>query len=383
MTQPAQAATSPLVEAGLFRPPVLPPDLDTPALVADAEVVVRNVRQMQRAMDERRILLRPHVKTHKSVALARMQLEAGAHGITVGTLGEAEVFVEAGIQDVFLAYPLWASAPKTSRLRTLLERVDLLVGVDGVEAAEVLGEAMRGAGRRLRVSIEIDSGEGRTGVLPADAGVVAIAADRADLEVVGIFTHGGHSYRTPGSADAAADDEVHALERAQASLVRVGFEARIVSAGSTPTALRSARDPINEERPGSYVFGDRQQVALGGCEPADVGLFLAATVVSCSSDGRRIALDAGAKTLSRDRKPWMLGYGLLPAYPDAVLSELYDYHAVVDLPPDGSARPTAGEVVAVVPNHVCPVVNLFDTITVVGNGAISDAWRVDAQSRSR
>jgi D-serine deaminase-like pyridoxal phosphate-dependent protein len=382
MVKPMRGAISSRHEADPFVRPSFPSDLDTPALVADADVVERNIGQMQRSMDEHGVLLRPHVKTHKSVALARLQLEAGAIGITVGTLGEAEVFAEAGISDLFLAYPLWVSPPKAERLRSLLERVDLLVGVDGVEAAEVLGRAMRGAERRLRISIEVDSGEARTGAPPDEAGVVAVAAERAGLDVAGVFTHGGHSYRSPGSAAAAADDEVRALERALASLMQAGVEAKSVSAGSTPTAHRSAREPVTEERPGSYVFGDRQQAALGGCVPADVGLWIAATVVSRSPDGHRVALDAGAKTLSRDRKSWMIGYGLLPAYPDAVVSELYDYHAVVDLPPDGSARPVVGEVVAIVPNHVCPVVNLFDAITVVRNGTTVGAWRVDAQSRS-
>jgi D-serine deaminase-like pyridoxal phosphate-dependent protein len=367
--------------APAFPAPELPPDLDTPALVADAVVVEQNVTRMQRTMDERNVSLRPHAKTHKCLAVAQMQLEAGASGITVGTLGEAEVFAQGGIGDLFLAYPMWASGPKVDRLHALLDRVDLLVGVDNVDAARMLGRVAREAGRRVRVSIEVDSGERRSGTTPELAGDVATAAGGAGLEVIGVFTHGGHTYRQPGSADQAADDEIHALSRAKDSVLAAGFDVQVVSAGSTPTAHLSAREPITEERPGTYVFGDRQQVALGGCDPADIGLFVAATVVSRSPDGGRVVLDAGAKALARDRKPWVPGYAFVPAYPDAVVSELYDYHAVAEIP-DGVASPDIGEIVAVVPNHVCPVVNLFERITVLRHGAITDTWAVDARARS-
>jgi D-serine deaminase-like pyridoxal phosphate-dependent protein len=152
-----------------------------------------------------------------------------------------------------------------------------------------------------------------------------------------------------------------------------------VSAGSTPTALLSARGPVTEERAGTYVFGDRQQAMLGGCSPADVGLVVVATVVSADAD--RAVLDCGAKTLSKDRRPWMRGHGEIPGYPGGIITDLFDYHAMVEFP-DGTPRPRLGEQVAVVPNHVCPVVNLFDHIDVVQGGSIVQRWTVDAGRRS-
>jgi D-serine deaminase-like pyridoxal phosphate-dependent protein len=358
--------------------PTVPTGLDTPCVVVDMDVVRSNIQSMQRAMDVRGVALRPHAKTHKSVPVARMQLEAGAIGLTVGTLGEAEVFAEAGVEDLFVAYPVWLSGSKADRLRRIMDRTRLTVGVESADGAVRLGDALRGADP-LRVLVEIDSGEHRTGVQPAEAVEVAAAAQRAGLRVAGVFTHGGHSYAEPGGADRAAGDEVDALELAAKSLHDAGFVVETVSAGSTPTAVRSARSIITEERPGTYVFGDRQQIELGVVTPGAIGLFVAATVVS--SRGGHVVLDAGAKSLSKDRKPWMTGYGVVPAYPGLVLHELYDYHGVGQVEPGGAA-PVVGERVAVIPNHVCPVVNLVDNLEVVQAGSVVGRWDVDARGRS-
>ena len=239
--------------------------------------------------------------------------------------------------------------------------------------------ALRGVGRPLSVVVEIDSGEHRTGAEPAEAGEVAQAASAAGLDVRGLFTHGGHSYVEPGAAGGAAEDEVSSLDVAVASLREAGFEPGVVSAGSTPTATLSARGLVTEERPGTYIFGDRQQVALGGCRPDQVGLFVAATVVSVGSDS--VVLDCGAKTLSKDRKDWMQGHGLIVGYPDLVIADLYDYHGVIRGPAK-SDRPRLGEQVLVLPNHACPVVNLFPHIAVLEGGRVVDRWMVDAQARS-
>ncbi len=196
--------------------PPLPSGLDTPGLVVFVDRVRDNIERLQRDLDARGIALRPHVKTHKSVRIARMQLEAGASGLTVGTLGEAEVLASAGLRDLFLAYPLWADGPKAGRLRAVHESADLAVGVDSADAAERLAAAVDGTRRPFRVLIEVDSGGHRTGVAsPGEAVEVARAAAAAGLVVEGVFTHGGHSYR-PAAAGAAGLDEVASLEAAAA-----------------------------------------------------------------------------------------------------------------------------------------------------------------------
>jgi D-serine deaminase-like pyridoxal phosphate-dependent protein len=326
-------------------------------------------------MDARGVALRPHAKTHKSVAVGRLQVEAGARGLTVGTLGEVEVFAEGDLTDLFLAYPLWVDDGKARRLRAAADRCRLRVGVDSVEGATRLGRAAEGS--LEGVLVEIDSGGHRTGVPPDEVVAVARAADAAGLRVLGVFTHGGHGY-APDAAEGAADDEVRALSEAAAALQAAGFDAPVRSAGSTPTAIGSARDGVTEERPGTYVYGDRQQVALGACRPERVGLVVVATVVSVAPG--RFVLDSGAKTLTKDGRPWLAGSGWLPRYPGVVVRSLSDYHAVCDTE-DGQV-PVLGERVVVVPNHVCPVVDLFDTMWVAEVDRVMDRWPIDARGRS-
>jgi D-serine deaminase-like pyridoxal phosphate-dependent protein len=360
--------------------PSIPPGLDTPALVIDLDVVERNIGRLQIALDERGVRLRPHVKTHKIVAIARMQIEAGARGITVGTLGEAEVMADGGIDDIFVAYPVWASAPKAARLRRLNERIHLAVGVDSEAGARQLASALEGATRSLPVLVEIDSGGARTGVREPEAAVrVARAARLAGLDVRGVFTHGGHSYRDADAPTGAARDEVSALTAAAEALTGDGFDVETVSAGSTPTRLLSATGAVKEIRAGTYVLGDRTQLALDG--PADgLALYVAATVVSHPA-ADRVVVDAGAKSLTKDRADYLEGFGLVPALPDAIVERLYDYHGVIVLAA-GAAAPALGEVLAIVPNHVCPVVDLFDRAVIVRGGRVIDQWRVDARGRS-
>jgi len=361
--------------------PSIPGQLETPAVWVDLDVVEANIARLQRLADERGVALRPHAKTHKSLRVGDLQRSAGARGLTVGTLGEAEVFAEAGFEDLFVAYPVWGGGARAQRLRELHDRIELRVGIDSAEGAESLALAVQGASRPLRVLVEVDSGGHRTGVEPGSAGRLAAQAEQAGLEVLGIFTHGGHAYAGADAVEAAADDEVAALSVAAEALTREGIEPRVMSAGSTPTVRGSARPPVNEERPGTYVYNDRIQVRLGSCQPDQVGLFVAATVVSTSVPGQFV-LDAGAKALGRDTAPGAPGLGgYLPAWPEAEITRLNDYHGVVTLSAD-SPRPAVGELVAILPNHVCPVVNLHAEFVVCRDGEPLERWAVDARGRS-
>jgi D-serine deaminase-like pyridoxal phosphate-dependent protein len=361
--------------------PVLPRDLDTPYLVVDLDVVEANATRLATALAARGIALRPHVKTHKSVGLARIQLERGAAGLTVGTLGEAEVFAAAGLTDLLLAYPIWAVGPKAARLRAVHETASLVVGVDSVAGAERLAAAVAGTGRPLHALVELDPGNRRTGVANAEVAVaVAQAAVKLDLVVDGVFTHGGHSYAGAEARSAAAADEVRVLGAAAAALRAAGLPCRVVSAGSTPTMLAAAVGEVTEIRAGTYLLGDRQQLLLGSIPASGLALHVAATVVSTAVAGQVVA-DAGAKALTKDRAAYVEGHGLLPAYPEAVIERLNDYHGIVRIPP-GTTAPHLGEVVAIVPNHVCPVVDLYDSFVAVRGGAVVGRWPVDARGRS-
>jgi D-serine deaminase-like pyridoxal phosphate-dependent protein len=354
--------------------------IDTPAVVVDLDRVDARIAAMADTMRARGVRLRPHAKTHKSLAFGRRQLDAGAVGLTVPTIGEAEVFAAGGFDDLFIAYPVIAQGPKAERLRTLAERCSLSVGADSAVGLDALASALGGAAGRVSVVIEVDVGGGRTGVRPEDAGAIARHATGLGLTVAGVFTHGGHGYAGREERVAAATDEVEGLARAAESLRAEGIEPTVVSAGSTPTAELSAQGPITEERPGTYIFGDRQQAFLTARPLDDTALFVASTVVSHGSGGGFV-VDAGAKILGKDVAPYLAGHGSIVGYPDAVIERVNDHHGVVALPAS-AARPTIGDVVWIAPNHVCPVVNLVDEYVIAQDGRVVDRWPVDARGRN-
>ena len=359
--------------------PSLPDGLETPCAVVDLDRLERNIARMQALADEAGVALRPHVKTHKSVKVAALQLAAGARGLTVGTVGEAEVFADAGVDDLFLAYTVWSSDGKGRRLRDLHERVALRVGVDSPEGAEALGRALSGSTRPLDVLIELDSGGHRAGVRPEQAADVARAADRAGLRTIGVYTHGGHAYAAAEAVAPAAADEVAAVSRAAEVLRGAGFELSVLSVGSTPTASLPAPAPVTEIRPGTYAYQDRGQVWLGSCAPDDIAFWVATTVTSLAVPGQAI-VDAGAKAFARDTLRVAPGLGLLPTMP-GILRAVNDYHGYVD--PLEAGRGHLGEVLPIAPNHVCPVVDHHAETVVVRAGQVVDVWPIDARGRSR
>jgi D-serine deaminase-like pyridoxal phosphate-dependent protein len=345
---------------------------DTPYLAVDREVLERNLAAMADRTAALGIALRPHAKTHKCLPIARRQLELGASGLTVATVGEAEVFADAGVADLFIAYPVWAAGARAHRLRAVAERVALRVGIDSAEGAAALAPVL--AGTAAGVLVEIDSGQHRSGVPPERAVEVARAAQRAGLTVHGTFTFPGHGYG-PGSRAAAAADEARSLATAAAGLRGAGFGCTVLSGGCTPTATLSDQDVVTEIRPGVYPFHDAQQVELGVCDWSEVALTAVATVVSAAAD--RVVLDAGSKVLGADRPGWASGFGRLPDHPEARISALSEHHATVEFP--GGAGPLRhGDRVRVAPNHVCAAVNLAAEL-VVFDDVGAERWPVAAR----
>ena len=357
----------------------LPDGIDTPTVVVDVDALEHNITSWAARLRDRGVGLRPHTKTSKCLQVIERQVQAGLVGLTVATLGEAEVLADAGFTELFQAFPLWAGRPDVAhRLRALHDRTSLMIGVESVESAAALGAAVRGSDRPLRVLVELDPGLHRSGVSPGHAVTIARAAADAGLEVHGAFTFGGHGYSTCDAPAGAGDDEVRTLAQAAELLRDAGFEPTVLSAGSTPTALHSARPPVTDERPGTYVFHDAQQVQLGTAAMDEVALVVAATVVASHGDGRFV-LDAGSKALAADKPAIVRGHGMLPEYPDAELRSLSEHHCVAWT--DGP-RPRVGDVVAVVPNHCCVVVNLVDRLTVVQRGQVVDHWAVASRGRN-
>jgi D-serine deaminase-like pyridoxal phosphate-dependent protein len=340
----------------------------TPYVVIDTDVLDANIAGMQAFCDARGIALRPHAKTHKTLEIARRQLAAGAVGLTVATVGEAEVFAgtvaEAGA-DLLVAYPV---AVPAERLRALGRRVRVVVGVDSTAGVDRALEA--GVG----VSVEVDSGLRRSGVEPGTAGALASYAAARDVQVVGVFTFPGHGYATGAGAARAAADEARALREAAASMEAAGVPCPVRSGGCTPTAHHADASVVTELRPGVYALQDSQQVALGVTAPDGVALRIRATVVSTAVEGQ-VVLDAGAKVLGMDRPSYVPGHGTLPAFPHATLERIWEHHGVVSL--NGRPGPALGERVDVVPNHVCATVNLVEELW-----AGDERWAVAARGRN-
>lgn len=345
--------------------------IETPAVVVDRDVLERNIARVAEFTQDRGVALRPHAKTHKIPEIAALQLAAGAVGLTVATIGEAEVFVVHGASDVFIAYPLWLSEAKAARLRRLADRARVSFGVDSVAAARHAGSLVPGA----EVLVEVDSGHHRSGVLPEEAGLVAAAARDAGLIVTGAFTFPGHAYG-PGAATPAAEQERTALLDARAALEAAGIDVQVLSGGSTPSLTATREGGVTEVRPGVSVLGDAQQWELGHATPDQIALTVVATVVSVREGV--VILDAGSKILGADRAAWATGHGRLLDHPEARITALSEHHATVA----GEGLPGLGEIVRVVPNHVCTVVNLVDSVTVVRDGVVEGEWVVVARGRN-
>jgi len=363
----------------------IPPEIDTPDIMIDLDILERNIARMAAAVGEKGLILRPHAKTHKIAEIAARQMAAGAAGLTVATIGEAEVFADAGIDDMFIAYPLWTSPQKAERLRRLAATATIAVGVDSAAGATMMGASLGQTAGSVSVLVEIDSGHHRSGVSPDAAGAVAEAASRAGLQVAGVFTFPGHSY-APGMPAEAAAQEQQALRQATKSLAAAGFEATRRSGGSTPTTLLTEGSAATEVRPGVYVFGDAQQLELGRCAVEDIALTVAATVVSHHETPpdtpARFIIDAGSKILGSDRPAWASGFGRLIDHLDARVTALSEHHATVEWP-FGTPAPPIGGRLRVAPNHVCLAINLVDDVAVTSNGALVDRWAVAARGKNR
>lgn len=353
---------------------------DTPAVLIDRSVLGRNLSQMARFATGAGLHLRPHAKTHKIIEIARAQLSAGATGLSVATIGEAEVFAEAGCRDLFIAYPLWPTPAKAERVAQLLAKgVTLSLGVDSSAAAT----AWKGTEfTDLGLMIELDSGHHRSGTPVSGVFEVAHAVLDAGRELRGLFTFPGHSY-APGQPATAARAEhdclLAAREQLQAAGIAVGD--LVLSGGSTPSATLTEAGAATEIRPGVYVFNDAQQLELGRCGWEDIALTVAATVVSRREDLNQVVLDAGSKVLGSDRPAWASGFARILDTPDARVSALSEHHATVSWPA-GEELPRLGSVLQVVPNHVCPVLNLVDEVLVLNGGQVVGTWAVAARGRN-
>ena len=344
----------------------------TPAVVIDLDVVERNIARVQALCDAAGVALRPHIKTHKSPALAAMQREAGARGITCQKVGEAEVMAEAGLDDILIAYNILGEQ-KLGRLGALLGRAKVTVAADNPTVVEGLPRAAEIAGRTLDVVVECDTGRKRAGVATAGE-AVALAKDvasRPGLSFAGFLVY------PPESAVA----ETQAFLDAATEGVRAeGLAPRVVSSGGTPNLANLGKvRGVTEHRAGTYIFNDRMMMRCGAATLDDCALNVISTVVSRAAPERGI-LDAGSKTLTADPGGGLDGHGLVLEHPQAKIARFAEEHGFLDLSACND-RPKVGDVVRIVPNHVCVVVNMVDRLIAVRGHEIVGELPVAARGR--
>jgi len=362
------------------------PEIDTPALLFDLDVVEGNVAEMAAVTRAAGVGLRPHTKTHKSPELARMQRDAGAVGITVAKLGEAEVMVDGGLNDVLVAYPIVGDA-KLRRLRALLERARIRVSLDAVEVAEGIGTVGTELGTPVPVLVEVDTGLHRMGRPPGEpsADLAEAIARVPGVEVLGLLTHAGHAYAATDARELTRIAEREALDLLETAerCRKDGLELREISVGSTPTARLVAQvEGVTEIRPGTYIFNDVQQLRLGVATQDACGARILTTVVARPT-AERFLIDAGTKAFSGDggSGPPFPGRGVVVGRPDLILDFMNEEHGVGHL--TGAAPLAIGERLEVIPLHVCSAVNLFDEASVVRAGRVDRTIPIAARGRSQ
>lgn len=358
--------------------------LPTPCLLVDLDRLEANIQRMAVLARRQGVALRPHAKTHKSPAIARLQLAAGAVGITVAKVAEAEVFAAAGVTDLFIAYPV-IGADKAARVANLVRQgCRVTVGVESEAGARGLAAAALAAGVTIPVRVEVNTGLDRCGVAPAAAaGLARLVLGLPGLALDGIFTFRGASF--PGAAGRSPAELGREEGEVMAALARdmrqAGIPVGAVSAGSTPTGAHAAVAGVTEIRPGTYVFNDNMQVKWGSATPDQVALTVLATVVSRPA-ADVATVDAGSKVFCGDVHPeaaGLTGHGTLSDGQAGFVQRMNEEHGVVKL--GAGCDPPIGAKLRFVPNHVCTCVNLADELLGIRDGRVACIWPVAARGK--
>lgn len=344
--------------------------LSTPRPVIDEDCMKANIIRVQAYADANGLAFRPHIKTHKLPSVARLQVEAGARGINCQKITEAEVFADAGFEDILITFNI-LGADKLARLAALNARIAALTVVaDSRATVEGLSAHFAGS-KPLTVLVECDTGAGRCGVqTPQEAFELARAIDR----MPGLTFGGLLTYPKPGAAEAVEayfSEAVRLLEGA-------GIPCPVVSNAGTPSLFEGHRvTSATEYRAGTYVYNDRSMIRAGHCSEADCAMTILATVVSRPAPGRAV-IDAGVKTLTSDLMGFQ-DHGLVIGFPDAVIKALSEEHGVIDISACDDTFPAIGEKIQIIPNHTCVVTNMFDTMVFHRNGVVTAVEDVAAR----
>ena len=358
-------------------------EIDTPAMVVDLDIMEANLRRVADYACSHSLRLRPHTKTHKSIALAKRQLALGAAGLTVAKVSEAEVMLGAAPADVLVAFPVIGRA-KLERLAEVARKTRVTVALDSISAARQLSDAARAAQVTFGVLAEMDAGLGRVGVSPGRP-LVELAQSIArlpELEFEGVTFYPGHIKDLDETGLRALAQVGELVRSVLADFASAGMEVRIVSGGSTPTLFHSHEmEGLTEIRPGTYVFNDLNTVRSGGCRPEECAAYVLATVVSTARPGQMI-IDGGSKTFSSDRPVNVpdVTFGQVAEAPGARFHKMNEEHGFVDVT-RAEREFSVGDRVRVIPNHICVAMNLHERVYGVRGDAVEQVWTVDGRGK--
>jgi D-serine deaminase-like pyridoxal phosphate-dependent protein len=366
--------------------------IGTPALVLDVTKVDRNIERLKGRLTGLAVGFRPHVKTAKSIDVARRLFPQGQGPITVSTLAEADYFADAGFTDI--TYAVGLAPEKIARTRTLVGRgVDLSILIDSIEQARALADAAQDGEAMPAALIEIDCDGHRGGLVPEDPALLEIAKilREGGVELRGVLTHAGESYSARGGVGLpeAAEGERAAAVAAAEALRRGGHAAPVVSVGSTPTAHFAGNlDGVTEVRAGVFMFFDLVMLGIGVCAVGDIALSVLATVIGQRPEKGWILIDAGWMALSRDRgtqrHPIDQGYGLVcdidgTPWPNLIVDDASQEHGIIKVRPGSTAALPdlpIGSRVRILPNHACATGAQHEAYRVVESGSrtVSATW---------
>ncbi|MFH2002377.1 MAG: alanine racemase [Planctomycetota bacterium] len=358
--------------------------LKTPAFLIERDILERNIRKMTEKAQRLGVRLRPHVKTHKTVEIARLQTTGGTTGITVSTLAEARFFADAGFEDMIYAFPI--TPDKLDEATALTKAIkDFHIILDHEDTAHAVDLYAKNHGIRFSVFLKVDPGYHRAGVSGEDARSLALAATLHEARTIrfrGILTHGGHSYHcsNPDEIRAVAEEERMSLVRFAGALEARGIPCPVTSAGSTPTAMYGSRwEGVTELRPGNYVFFDQLQADIGTCGTDDCAASVLATVAGHYPERNQILVNAGALALSKDpgaaHRHDAASFGTLIENREMKVTSLSQEHGLVGSRAEIRFQDfPIGSRVRITPNHSCLAAALFPVYHVVDKGMVIDEW---------
>lgn len=362
--------------------------LETPSLLIDNDIALANIAMMQKKADSLGLKLRPHIKTHRMPYFAKLQMEAGACGIACAKIGEAEVMADNGIGDIFIANEV-IGEDKYERLKALHRRVHVRIGIDNEVQLAQMEKVFATEARPLEVLIEYEVGEVRTGVTSDEQLTRLVNAIQSSKHVVlkGIFSHEGHTYKADSVADCCAKAQAaYAKTVRAAELIRsLGADIDTVSIGATPSVMNgSSFEGITELRLGTYIFFD-----VGQSNAIHDFSHCAATVLASvisKPEGNRVVLDTGAKALVSQNRPTGIcataGFGAIKGAEDITIENLFDEHGILNSEKFKNLV-SVGDKIEVIPSHVCPTVNLYDTAYLVSNGKVIRTLPIACRGKSR